>query len=226
MTNPLNLVAKRSVCVILVDGLGLHNLKGAAAHAGFLNSVQSEAAMCWFPATTATSLTSFATSSNPSTNGFLGYQVFNEATQAPMNLLSGWTNFEAGSSYQELPTIAEQATESNVAFHTIAPAAYERSGFTGATMRGSFFHGLNNISDRFLKAKQLLKDSEAKVVYLYIPELDQIAHAKGFSSIEWLNELEAIDAQVRVLSADLPKFSGIVVTADHGVVDVEKANHI
>jgi len=225
-TNSLELSAKRSICVILVDGLGAHNLRNAAAHAGFLNSIATELAMCWFPATTATSITSFATASDPSSNGFLGYQVFNASNDSAMNLLSGWSSFEAGANYQKIATIAEQAQTKAVQFHTIAPSAYERSGFTGATMRGSAFHGVNSISDRFQKAKQLLKDSETKVVYLYIPELDQIAHAQGCSSTAWLNELELVDSQIRELSTAISKSAGIIVTADHGVVDINEANHI
>jgi hypothetical protein len=224
--NPLDLVAKRSVCVILVDGLGSVNLKTAGGHASYLNSLTSESAMCWFPATTATSITSFATASNPWSNGFLGYQVFNQKTVSSMNLLSGWNDFEEGSNYQNLPTISEQANSVGVGFHTVAPAVYERSGFTGATMRGSIFHGVNSIAERFEKAKQLLSDPIAKVVYLYVPELDQLAHAQGSASTAWLNELESVDSYVRVLSTNLPKSAGIVVTADHGVIDVDKTNHI
>jgi hypothetical protein len=224
--NALNLPAKRSVCVILVDGLGAHNLKNASAHASYLNSLPTEPAMCWFPATTAVSITAFASASNPWSNGFLGYQVFNTATSSQMNLLSGWKNFEDGQHYQKLQTVAELASSEGISFHTVAPAAYERSGFTGATMRGGLFHGVNVISERFEKAKQLLNEPEAKIVYLYIPELDQIAHAQGSASTAWINELELVDAYTRLFSANLPKSAGIVVTSDHGVIDIDKKNHI
>jgi predicted AlkP superfamily pyrophosphatase or phosphodiesterase len=224
--NALNLPAKRSVCVILVDGLGAHNLKNASAHASYLNSLPTEPAMCWFPATTAVSITAFASASNPWSNGFLGYQVFNTATSSQMNLLSGWKNFENGQHYQKLQTVAEMASSEGISFHTVAPAAYERSGFTAATMRGSLFHGVNVIDERFERAKQLLNDPEPKVVYLYIPELDQIAHAQGSSSNAWISELELVDSYIRILSGHLTKSAGILVTSDHGVIDVDKGNHI
>jgi len=224
--NSLNLPAKRSVCVILVDGLGSNNLKSAGAHASFLNSQPSESAMCWFPATTATSIASFATASNPWENGFLGYQVFDRSQGLAMNLLSGWANYEVGSDYQERQTVSEMAVSNEIGFHTVAPSAYARSGFTGATMRTGLFHGEDHISNRFKVVSDLLKDSSSKVVYLYIPELDQLAHAKGSASIAWLNQLEDLDAQVRQFAANLPKNAGILLTADHGVVDVDSSNHI
>ena len=225
-TNTLGLPSRRSVCVILVDGLGSTNLKSAAGHARFLNSQQSDSAMCWFPATTSTSITSFATASSPWDNGFLGYQVFNRSTQTPMNLLSGWKEYAEGENYQEASTIAEIASDRGVAFHTVAPSAYERSGFTGATMRGSEFHGVDRIAERFTEALTLLVQPEAKVVYLYIPELDQLAHAKGSESTSWLNQLEDLDSLVRDFVSSIPKGSGLILTADHGVVDVPKENHV
>jgi len=225
-TNNLGLPSRRSVCVILVDGLGSANLKSAAGHARFLNSQQSDSAMCWFPATTSTSISSFATASNPWDNGFLGYQVFNKATQTPMNLLSGWKDYSEGENYQETATIAEISLSRGVAFHTVAPSAYERSGFTGATMRGSLFHGVDRIADRFSEAKKLLARPEAKVIYLYIPELDQLAHSKGSESTAWLNQLEDLDSLVKDFVTPIPKGSGVILTADHGVVDVSQENHV
>ena len=224
--NSLKLPAKRSVCVILVDGLGSHNLKSAGAHSSFLNSQPSEPAMSWFPATTATSIASFATASNPWENGFLGYQVFDRTKAVAMNLLSGWPDYQAGSDYQERQTVSEMAVSNQIGFHTVAPSAYARSGFTGATMRGIVFHGEDQISNRFKAVSDLLKESSPKIVYLYIPELDQLAHAKGSASIAWLNQLENLDAQVREFAAYRPKNAGILLTADHGVVDVDSSNHI
>lgn len=224
--NPLTLGSKRSVCVILVDGLGTVNLKAAGAHASFLNSQRTEQAMCWFPATTATSIAAFGTASDPCTNGFLGYQVLHRPTDTQLNLLSGWADYEAGMHYQELETIAEMALAQGIDFETIAPRAYERSGFTAATMRGSNFRGVDSIAERFELAGKLLRESNNRVIYLYIPELDQIAHAFGTSSTRWLNHLEDIDSLLQNFIAKTPKSAGVILTADHGVVDIDQANHI
>jgi predicted AlkP superfamily pyrophosphatase or phosphodiesterase len=225
-SNSLALPARKSVCVILIDGLGVSNIKSAAGHASFLNSQHSEPAMCWFPATTATSITSFATASNPWDNGFLGYQVFDRKENVPRNLLSGWANQAEGEKYQSIRTVSELGIEQGIGFHVVAPSAYEKSGFTAATMRAASFHGTDRISQRFTKALELLKDSDEKVVYLYIPELDQLAHAQGSASIAWLNQVEDVDSELRSFVSAVPKSSGVLLTADHGVVDVPKENHI
>ena len=123
-------------------------------------------------------------------------------------------------------TVAESAVSSGVSFVTVAPSLYEHSGFTGATMRGSTFYGVDKVADRFTETLRLLSDPAPKVVYLYIPELDQMAHARGSESISWLNQLEDLDSLVRDFVSDIPKHSGVILTADHGVVDVPKENHI
>ncbi len=225
-TNALGLSSKRSLCIILVDGLGTHNLSKAAGHARFLNSQKSLTASCWFPATTSVSITSFATAKHPVDIGFIGYQVFDRSVGAPQNLLSGWKDFAAGQTFQDQPTVSEMAFESGVAFYAVAPSSYEFSGFTGATMRKATYHAENSVAERFRVARKLLLDAEPKVIYLYIPELDQIAHALGSESTAWLNQLEEIDSLTSELARQLPKHAGLVLTADHGVIDIKPEAHI
>jgi predicted AlkP superfamily pyrophosphatase or phosphodiesterase len=212
--------------VILIDGLGSNNLKASGAHAGYLNSRTSMPASCYFPATTATSIVSFATGKPPWETNFIGYQIYERHSDTKRNLLTGWESPEVARDFQGLPTVSEMAIDRGVEFHTVAPNAYKESGFTAATMRGSAFHGTKTLAERFEIAKTLLADPKPKVIYLYVPELDQLAHAKGWQSQDWLSKLEDLDAEVSALANGLSKTSAIVVTADHGVIDVPRSNHV
>jgi predicted AlkP superfamily pyrophosphatase or phosphodiesterase len=224
--NQLSLPKRRSILVLLVDGLGMRNIQEAGAHAGFLNSQKFIEASCYYPSTTASSIVSFATGKPPWENNFIGYQVFDRSQQKAMNLLSGWESQNDAASFQPLQTVSEQAVAAGIEFHTISPSIYKESGFTAATMRGARFHGVNSIGERFAKAQSLLSSAGSKVVYLYVPELDQTAHAKGCKSTEWLQLLEDIDSEVSKLATVLPKNSGFILTSDHGVIDIPKHNHI
>ena len=224
--NPLNLAKKRSVCVILVDGLGSHNLKESGAHASYLNSRASLSASCYFPATTATSIVSFATGKPPWETNFIGYQIYERNSEIKRNLLTGWESQEVAKEYQSLQTVSESTIKRDIEFHTVAPSAYKDSGFTAATMRKSAFHGTKSLAERFEIAKTLLADSKPKLVYLYVPELDQLAHAKGWQSQDWLSKLEDLDSEISSLAKGLTKNAAIVVTADHGVIDVHHSNHV
>ena len=225
-SNPLTLPKRRSVCVILVDGLGSVNLKESGAHAGFLNSQPSVQASCFYPSTTSTSITSFATGKPPWENNFIGYQVYDRQTKESMNLLSGWNSQEQALQFATSETISEKSIEEGIEFHTVSPNIYKDSGFTAATTRDSKFHGTKTIAERFEIALKLLADPNPKIVYLYVPELDQAAHAYGWKSIQWRNLLEDLDSEVSRFASALPKQTAALLTADHGVIDVAKESHI
>jgi hypothetical protein len=65
-----------------------------------------------------------------------------------------------------------------------------------------------------------------QLVYVYVPELDSIAHASGWESGEWTRTLELIDSCVRQFTANLGPAAGVLVTADHGVIDIPAGSHV
>ena len=223
--NALNLKPMQSICVLLVDGLGTHNLKSAAGHARYLNSLNQQKASCFFPSTTSTSLSSFATGLEPAQTGFIAYQIFDRKSGEAMNLLSGWTDQESAKSFQPKPTVSEMALDAGFEFHVCSQTIYEHSGLTAATMRGATFHSGATISERFTLASQLLQAKEQKIIYLYVPELDQIAHAYGVTSNRWLEAVEELDSLVSQFSSNLRDKRGLIITADHGVLDVPYERH-
>ena len=225
-SNPLGLGAKRSVCVLLIDGLGYRNLANAGGHASFLNSTDIEKISCYFPATTSTSLTGLATGKTPVETRFVGYQVFDSSIEAPRNLLSGWVDYQAGRSYQSEKTISEIALEQGTEFHVVSLPAYQETGLTAATMHRANFHGEVDLAKRFAVAAELLQQDSPKVVFLYVPELDQLAHQWGCESNKWLRGIEEVDSLVRKLVSTLPRQTGLLVTSDHGVLDVPENCHI
>ena len=75
-------------------------------------------------------------------------------------------------------------------------------------------------------AAEIAIGGPGKLIYLYIPELDQAAHAHGWQSTEWTTALETADAAVRELAAVLGPGDGLLVTADHGLIDVPHHAHV
>ena len=69
--NPLGVTAARSVCLLMIDGLGWQLLSDHAADAPFLAGLaaQAEPLVAGFPATTATSLASLGTGLPPGRHG-------------------------------------------------------------------------------------------------------------------------------------------------------------
>jgi hypothetical protein len=226
-TNPLLLAAKQSYAVILVDGLGVANIKAAGGHAGFLNQklANSKSLFTGFPTTTATSLASFATGKQSGEHAFIGYRVFDREASRPINLLNDLGAELPPRRYQDLETISEQGVASGKRMLTVGPGEYEASGFTQATMPASTYLPAKSLAERFAVASSELA-KPGTLIYLYIPELDQLAHRFGASSQKWLNTIEELDSVLGAFSKSLPKSTGAIVTADHGVIDVPKSSHI
>ena len=226
--NPLNLPRVKNACVVLVDGLGSANIRERAGHAPFLNSkLKIDGSIsCGFPSTTVTSLSSFSTGVQSGRHGMVGYKVLDPRNNSAMNLLTEISNEAEAEYWQPLETVAERARRQGLKCIFIGPGEYDNSGFTMATMRGSEYMAAKSIEDRFKLAEKLLSEGNGKLIYLYVPELDQQAHAKGFLSSEWSAKLEDLEAALRGLVSACRKDSGILLTADHGIVDVPKEKHI
>ncbi|CAB4636913.1 MAG: hypothetical protein F2613_03225 [Actinobacteria bacterium] len=226
-TNPLSLIAKQSYAVILVDGLGVVNIKAAGGHAGFLNQklANSKSLFSGFPTTTATSLASFATGKQSGEHAFIGYRVFDRQHSKAINLLNDLGPDLPPRRYQDLETISEQGVAAGKRMITVGPGEYEASGFTQATMPASKYMPAKTIEERFAIASSELA-KPGTLIYLYIPELDQLAHRFGTSSQKWLNTIEELDSVLGGFTKSLPKSAGAILTADHGVIDVPKSSHV
>ena len=225
--NPLSLPVKQSYLVILVDGLGIANIKSAGGHAGFLNQklATSKSLFSGFPTTTATSLASFATGKQSGEHAFIGYRVFDREVSKPINLLNDLGTEFPPQRYQDLQTISEQAVLAGKNVITVGPGEYEGSGFTQATMPASKYLAAKTLQERFDAARSEIA-KPGTLVYLYIPELDQLAHRFGCQSQNWLNTIEDLDSVLAAFIKSLPKTAGAILTADHGVIDVAQTSHI
>jgi hypothetical protein len=215
--NALRLPAVRAAIVLLVDGLGAHALKERAGHARTL--AESGASMnSGFPTTTASALATLTTGTRPGQHGLVGYSVLDAEHDRVVNQLSGWEGLDPAT-WQSMPTVFEKASDAGFRATAIAPARYHDSAFTRAVLRGATFVSGVTVADRLAAAAQLVSTPGApQLVYVYVHELDKAGHAHGWESRQWTAALEALDAEVRNLV--LPRDVGLLVTADHGMVDV------
>lgn len=220
------LPAAGSVVVVVVDGLGALQLRSHAGHARHLTAGmgKKDIAYAVFPTTTAAALTSILTGSSPGDHGLVGYQVLDRARDKAVNLLSGWESDGIDPErWQPRPTIFQRAVEAGRAAFAVGLSEYARSGFTRATLRGAEFVAKANPRERVARAYGLAAEHPGSVVYCYLPEADKAGHKHGVNSAEWIAALEEID---QALAAAPPAKVGVLITADHGMVDVPRHRHI
>ncbi|KRC62619.1 hypothetical protein ASE14_01965 [Agromyces sp. Root81] len=226
--NDLGLPQATAVVVVLVDGLGASNIQTRAGHARFLASrmAKRDVLRTVFPSTTAAAIATFATGRAPGEHGLVGYRVLDAAHDRLVNQLSGWDAGMRPEVWQRVPTLFETMRAAGIPSYAIGAARYADSGFTNAVLRGAEYRSGASIADRFAEADRILATGEHAVVYLYVPELDQAAHAHGWESDKWLGQLETLDSELAAFERRMPRGAGLLVTADHGVVDVPAHRHV
>jgi predicted AlkP superfamily pyrophosphatase or phosphodiesterase len=205
----------------MVDGLGAKNLEASQRYAPFLSSASQSTIYSGFPSTTASSITTFATGVSNSEHGLFGYKIFDRSRQESVNLLSGIDKY----SVLDYLKVEPISTEVLCQVHAVTLPEYAESGFTRATMHTAQHHFADSISDRIEKAARVA-ETDNSLVYVYVPELDQAAHRFGVASTEWRSLLSELDVQIQRSSSRLADGIGMLVTSDHGIVDVDKQNHI
>ena len=223
----LELPPARRVCVLLVDGMGERLLVARGGHAPYLRSLLPGAHVleCGFPSTTATSLGSFGTGLPPGAHGMVGYQVLDPDAGHLLNELS----FEPATDprrWQPERTVFERVAGEGVEVVMVGPAFFEGSGLTEAALRGGRFVAAKLLDRRVDEAVAAVRSSPRCLVYVYWGDLDKVGHTRGCGSWEWGEELAHVDLAVRTLAARLPDDVLLLVTADHGMVDVPEADRL
>ncbi|ABY24136.1 nucleotide pyrophosphatase [Renibacterium salmoninarum ATCC 33209] len=231
--NLLGLPAARRVCVVLVDGLGSALLKRKIAHAPFLRSVLtgnlaggvSRTINSAFPSTTASSLSSLGTGVAPGLHGMVGYDVLDPSQDEVVNLLGNWDAGVDPLSWQPYPTVFEQL-EGIFPTATVSLPKFADSAMTRAALRGSRFVAAGSAHARTAAAAELMAAEPELLMYFYWSELDKAGHRRGVDSAQWEHELEELDAAVKRLSEQLPPGTLLLLTADHGMVDVPESQRV
>lgn len=217
-----------SAIVFVVDGLGAANLRARSGHARYLAGAMAKAdtAKTVFPSTTASALTSLLTGTAPGTHGIVGYRARLPGTDAVLNQLRGYDTDGLPLSWQRAQPITERQSAAGRPCFIVSKAEYAGTGFTEAIMRGAEFHSAADVSERAYLAAELAAQHPGSFIYMYAPELDALGHKRGWQSDEWTHALERVDAAARVLGERTDHGTGVIVTADHGMVDVPAHRHL
>lgn len=214
--------------VFLVDGLGASLLEEFAEHAPYLASLRGRELTCGVPSTTATSITSLGTGLPPGRHGLAGYSFWYPPARQVLATLR-WPAEISALDVQPQLTFFERLGSAGVATAVIAPAHFAGSGLSTAALRGPAFLPVRDESDRARRvalAVEAMSLGERVVGYLYERNLDHAGHERGVGSTAWLRRLAEVDTLAQALRAGLPDEVRILITGDHGMVNVSKSNRL
>ncbi|GGC99445.1 alkaline phosphatase family protein [Tersicoccus solisilvae] len=228
----LGLPAATRVCVFMVDGMGHDQLTRRSAHAPVLRALlagdrgaATRVIDAAFPSTTAASLAALGTGLAPGQHGLVGYDVLDPDRDVVVNMLGGWDPAIDPARWQPHATVFERAS-AHVPVTTVSQARFEHSGMTRAALRGARFLPASSLHAATAAATEALAPAGPHLLYLYANDLDKAGHRHGVDSVAWEHALEEVDGAVGRLLARLPRGTLLMITADHGMVDVDEAHRI
>ena len=226
---PLEIEPAARMCLLLVDGLGWELLRANPEVAPFMNSIAEEPLTAGFPATTVASISSIATGLPPGQHGLIGYTMALPGQSRAFNALT-WALYGIGPRVSLLETfvpevaqpeetMVERAVAAGTRVTRIGPPVHEGSGLTRAVWRAGGFRGAETLDGVIAQTLDALKPA-GSFVYAYHPQLDTAGHVHGVASQEWRDELGSIDRSLMAFAERLPKDTLLVITGDHGMVDL------
>ena len=216
---------------VLVDGLGL-SLAPRFPGGGLLANAERHELRSVFPSTTAVALTSLATGAWPADHGLTGWFTYfpeHRRVLAPLLFRERGTDVDARELGLALPDIVGSTPMLGSFFRTVnsilpreicagAYATWSRGG-TPITPYRWFAH-----AHRLLR-RHYRRVAGPTYTYLYVLTVDKLSHVHGEASDEVTAEVARVDRLLARIRETVPSSVRMIVTADHGLVDVPEERH-
>ncbi|MGI8792566.1 MAG: alkaline phosphatase family protein [Acidimicrobiales bacterium] len=213
---PPELSKAEQVVLLVLDGLGWNQLQDRLEVAPTLGGMAGGLATSVAPTTTAVALTSIATGATPGEHGIVGYRM--KTSKGVLNLLR-WSIDDSDASETVPPASLRRVLPfRGLPVPLVTRSEFARSGFTSTVFDGAAFVGWRSASSIAVEVGRALAAGN-DLVYAYYDGIDKIAHAHGLGD-HYAAELRSADRLVADLIDGLPPKAALVVTSDHGQVDV------
>lgn len=204
------------IVVLVVDGLGASQLAERSHLAPTMTAMQGEPITTVAPSTTGAALTSISTGSAPTEHGVVGYRI--RTGGETLNVLR-WTT-GSGDARERIPPaqFQQRSCFSDRRPPVITKREFAGSGFTLAHLADVELIGYSVPSTLVTEVGASLR-SGAQFVYAYYDGVDRVGHEYGLAE-NYDRELVNADRLVADVLSVLPAGAALVVTADHGQVEV------
>lgn len=217
---------------ILLDGLGMNVIRRLPA-ASFLVAHLKTHIRATCPSTTASALTSVATAEWPIHHAVTGWfthlpEFGLTATMLPFTeRFSQQPLAQRGLNAQSVLPVPAYYPRMTCRSLTLLPnpivnttyATYSRGYTPGA--------GYSTVADAVdqMIAHILGAGDEPTYTHLYVPDIDTLCHKRGIDHASVVELVMQIDLEMARLADAVARRARIVISADHGLIDVPLANH-
>jgi len=204
------------IVFLVLDGLGWTQMESRRSFLRGLAVMEAAPITTVAPTTTATALTSISTGLTPGEHGVVGYRILIDGDV--LNVLR-WSNSKGDARETIPPEVVQPAP----AFEghrppSVTRAEFRDSGFTRAHMAGCRHVPYRMPSTLVAEILRQVAAGEP-FVHAYYDGIDKVAHEYGLGDA-YDAELVFVDRMVEFLIESLPAGVALVITSDHGQVEV------
>ena len=215
--------------VVLVDGFGWHQIQRNLADCEFVAGLVGSGRRLTtaVPSTTATALSCLGCGTPPGRHGVVGYSFFGPSVGKIVNALTWENGPEDVEAFRQVPTRFQELGAVGCACAAVTLARFEGSALTRTAFSGTTQFSVTAEGEPE-HVVQLVADALAEhdVVYCYERLLDHTGHGHGVASWQWLDRLGAVDDLIAALAELSSPEVCILVTGDHGMVDVPAEHRV
>ena len=217
----------QNVVLLVIDGLGYEYLVNQGGDSTLFRHLDS-AITSVAPATTTSAISTFLTGLAPQQHGLTGWFTYFREIGSVLAVLpfkirgSGIPLGEMGISVAELFGHVPVFNYLDVSSYSISPAWIAHSDFNQSHIGSAELIPYKYMVDCFTAISRCVRtENQRKYIYAYWPGFDSLAHEHGVGSDIVSTHFRELDDCFTQMLADLAGTDTlIIVTADHGFVDV------
>jgi len=230
---PDQLRETHNLVLLVLDGLGYDYLmqhgEGSVLHQHLQHSITSVA-----PPTTATAITTFLTGLAPQQHGLTGWFTWFRELGSVLAVLPfkprcsnealGRAGISAEALYGHVPVFDRLQVKS----YSLCPDWLAQSDFNRAHLGRAELQPYQDLDDCLTRiARTVRAHDKQKYIYAYWPGFDRLAHQQGVGSEAVTEHFAELDAGfARLLNSLAGSGTTVMVTADHGFVDIPDQQRI
>lgn len=218
----------KNMVLFMIDGLGFNFLR--EQEDSFLYEYLKGSMTSVFPSTTAAAVTSFYTGVAPQQHAVTGWNMKVKEVGSIVKFLPFYARGgllplnERGVTPDMLLDEQPLFAKIDRSCFNIIPSEISSSAYNKLLSENAKVLGYTTLTGFFKQVSTALNNDGKKFVYAYWPSFDTYSHEFGANSEEALEHFKELDKEFRKFVERMPEDTTIIVTSDHGMVDVAPEN--
>lgn len=216
----------KNVIMLVLDGMGEHILDKISPQ-GYFNNYKLDCITSVYPSTTTAALTTYYSGKPPYESGWIAWsQYFKEYGRA-VDMLSHMESYKRESIKDANLNVFESIVNYKPIFERIEEASPNIKSYeltpSYSDKRSKRSIRADSLDEIIANIEMLCKNSEEKFIFAYSDNPDGLLHKFGTTSQEAKEFIISAEDKIANMCENLPEDTVLIISADHGHRDIEKA---